>query len=440
VTLCSGSLPLPKTELPVRHLYSALFYALMPFVLVRTLWRSRLAPAYRQRLSERLGFFTPPPPAPTIWVHAVSVGETLAAAPIIEELLQRYPGHRLVVTTTTPTGSERVEALFGDRVFHVYAPWDLPGAVQRFLAALQPQLLLIMETELWPNMLHYSRLAGCRTLLANARLSERSARGYGRFAGLTRDMLQKLDAVACQARPDGERFLALGLPAAALHITGSIKFDLNLDDDLRVRAAQLREQFGADARPVLVVASTHPGEDEQVLAAYARLRDAWGRLLLVLVPRHPERFDAVYGQCEQAGWRVVRRSSGIPPALEDDILLGDTMGELVMLLGTATVAVIGGSLVEHGGHNVLEAAAWGVPAVTGPHMFNFAEITELLTSAGGMIKLNDPAALGDCLLALLQDPERRRRMGEAGLQVVADNRGAKQRLLDLVAENVTAEQ
>jgi 3-deoxy-D-manno-octulosonic-acid transferase len=249
-------------------------------------------------------------------------------------------------------------------------------------------------------------------------------------------MLERLDTVACQAQSDGQRFLDLGLPEPALHITGSIKFDLDLDDKSRARALQLRQELGSDSRPVLVVASTHPGEDEQVLQAFARVRRDLEATLLVLVPRHPERFDGVYNLCQQAGWRVVRRSAGVAPEAGDDILLGDTMGELLLLLSTATVAVIGGSLVEHGGHNVLEAAAWGVPVVTGPHMFNFAEISELLTQAGGMIRLEDPAELGDCLVALLQNPSRCQQIGEAGRQVVAENRGARQRLLDLVAQNL----
>lgn len=420
----------------MRYLYSALLYLLVPLLLLRMLWRSRRAPAYRRRLPERFGRFRGRPAVPTLWVHAVSVGETLAAAPVIEALLRAYPGYGVVVTTTTPTGSERVQALFGSRVFHVYAPWDLPGSVNRFLRAVQPRLLLIMETELWPNLVHCSHRAGCRVLLANARLSARSARGYARFAGLSRQMLQSLDTVACQSRADGERFLSLGLPRQALEITGSIKFDLALDADTRARAARLRGELGSDRRPVLVAASTHPGEDEQILAAFAGLRRELGDLLLVLVPRHPERFDDVYRLCRQGGWRVVRRSGGAPPGRGDAVLLGDTMGELVALLGAATVALVGGSLVEHGGHNVLEAAAWGVPVVTGPHMFNFAEISDLLCEAGGMVRLDDPGELGNCLRQLLTDSGRRQRMGEAGRRVVAQNRGARQRLLALVAESL----
>lgn len=422
----------------MRYLYSALFYALLPFVVLRMLLRSRHAPDYRRRLAERFGIFATPfdRAQPAIWVHAVSVGEALAAAPLIESLLQTYPDHRLVVTTTTPTGSERVRELFGDRVFHVYAPWDLPGAVRRFLHRTRPCLLLIMETELWPNMLHYSRARGCRVVLANARLSERSARGYARFSGLTRNMLEQLDIVACQSAIDGQRFTALGLPAAALQVIGSIKFDLELNGTMRMRAAALRRDYAADKRPIVVAASTHAGEDEQILAAFATLKRSVDSCLLIIVPRHPERFDAVHNLCVSEGWQVQRRSRGETPAIGDDIVLGDTMGELLLLLGVATVAVMGGSLVEHGGHNVLEAAAWGVPVVTGPHMFNFTAASDMLVNAGAMIMLEDTGQLGACLVGLLDDPERCRQMGAAAQQVMADNRGAKDKLLELVAENM----
>ncbi len=418
----------------MRYLYSALFYLLLPFVLLRMLWRSRRAPAYRSRLAERFGIF----PAdfgdrPLIWVHAVSVGETLAAAPLIEGLLSDHPGHAVLVTTTTPTGSDRVRALFGERVFHVYAPWDMPGAVKRFLRKTRPRLLVIMETELWPNLLHYCHGAGCPVVLANARLSARSSRGYARFGALTRPMLRQLSVVACQSRADGDRFLALGLPGERLRVTGSIKFDLELDEALRSAAAGLREAIG---RPVILASSTHPGEDEIILAALRRVRQELADVLCLLVPRHPERFDSVYQLCTEQGWRVVRRSTGQLPGPEDEILLGDTMGELRLLSGAATVAVIGGSFIEHGGQNVLEAAAWGVPVVTGPHMFNFAEISALLLDAGAMIQLQGPEQLADCLLQLLRDEPGRQRMGAAGAQVVADNRGALSRLRAIVGETL----
>lgn len=419
----------------MRLIYSALYYCLLPVILGRMLWRSRKSPAYRQRLAERFGFIGEDRERrgrPGLWVHAVSVGETLAAVPVVEQLISEYPDHRVVLTTTTPTGSERAQRLFGDRVFHVYCPWDLPGAVRRFVRATEPRLLLIMETELWPNMLHQARRAGCHSLLANARLSERSARGYARVGGLTREMLATLDTVAAQSAADGERLVELGLQREKLHITGSIKFDLELGNRLQREVEALRLALGADRRHIVVVASTHPGEDEQVLAAFAMLRQNHPDCLLIIVPRHPERFDDVYRLCVSAQWQVCRRSSGELPGSDDDVLLGDTMGELLTLLGTATIAVIGGSLVEHGGHNALEASAWGVPVVTGPYMFNFTEISDLLTAAGAMIKLADPSELGASLDALLSDEQRRSAMGAAGREVVADNRGARQRLLALI--------
>ena len=417
----------------MRLAYSAVFYLLLPLVVLRMLWRSRRAPAYRRRLAERFGFFDTPAALrdrPVIWVHAVSVGETLAAAPLVEHLLQAYPDHALVLTTTTPTGSDRVRALFGERVFHVYSPWDLPGAVSRFFRRVHPQLLVIMETELWPNLLHVARRKSCSVVLANARLSQRSARGYGRFSGLTRRMLQQLTVVACQSPDHGERFVALGLPPERLQVTGSIKFDLEVDDELRGSAAALRDAW---QRPVILGSSTHPGEESLLLDCLAALRDDWPDLLLLLVPRHPERFADVHQLCLDRDLAVARRSRGEAPGPAHRVLLGDTMGELRLLSGTATVAVIGGSFIEHGGQNVLEAAAWGVPVVSGPHMYNFAEITALLTAAGAMRQLGGGTELAPCLREILGDVGLRRRMGQAGEQVIADNRGALQRLQSIIA-------
>ncbi len=438
LTLCCRKEPAREAwERCMRLLYSAFFYCLIPLLLLRMLLRSRKAPAYRDRLAERFAVFDDEElydGKPVIWVHAVSVGETLAAAPLIESLLQRFADHRLVVTTTTPTGSERVHSLFGKRVFHVYAPWDLPGATRRFLNSVQPRLLLLMETELWPNMIAQTAATGCAIVLANARMSQRSASGYARVAALTRPMLAKLAAVASQSQDDADRLVALGLPESRVEVTGSIKFDLEIDNRLRELAGELRQACGN--RPVIVVASTHPGEDEQALEAFAKVRVDHPETLLVLVPRHPERFDSVYKLCREAGFSVVRRSSGADPDAETDIFLGDTMGELLLILGMADVAVVGGSLVEHGGHNVLEPAAWGAPVVTGPHMFNFAEISAKLVAAGAMIQLESPSQLADCLNGLLGDPARCRRMGEAALAELDANRGAQDRVLEIVAREL----
>ncbi len=419
----------------MRLLYSAVFYLLLPFIVLRLLWRSRKAPAYRRRLLERLGFFSPPQDdgRPVIWLHAVSVGETIAARELVAFLLRDYGDHRLVITTTTPTGSEQVQNLFGDAVFHVYAPWDIPCAVGRFLQRIQPKALIIMETELWPNMLHLATKHGVPVLLANARLSARSARGYGKIAGLTRPMLTALHTLACQGESDAARFIELGAKADTVHITGSVKFDLALSESLKQQASALRASWQADSRPIIVAASTHSGEDEQVLAAFAEIKRRHETALLLIVPRHPERFAEVAQKCEAAAWRVLRRSSGLVPDLDTDIVLGDTMGELLLLLATARIAIIGGSLVPHGGHNVLEAAVWGVPVVTGPWMFNFSAISDLMVEAGAMLRLADVTQLSGELLALLDNPARAEAMGEAGLAVVDANRGAQQKLQGLVA-------
>ncbi|MFV8818975.1 lipid IV(A) 3-deoxy-D-manno-octulosonic acid transferase [Haliea sp. E17] len=416
----------------MRYLYSALFYLLLPAVLLRMLWRSRRAPAYRRRLGERFGVFPglQGNSQPVIWIHAASVGETQAARPLIEDLQERFPEARLVVTTTTPTGSALVRGLFGDAVFHVYCPWDLPGAVRRFLRRVQPRVLVLMETELWPNLLHHSRRQGCRVLLANARMSQRSARGYARFGRLTRQMLADLDLAACQSAEDAARLVDLGLDPGRAAVTGSLKFDFALDAQLQSLAAHLRAQLN---RPVLLGASTHPGEEAVILEAFRSARTVVPDLLCLLVPRHPERFNEVDGLCRAAGFVVVRRSSGIAVQATDDILLGDTMGELRLFCGVASLCVVGGSFIPHGGQNPLEAAAWGVPLLCGPHMFNFSEITRLLLAGGGMQQLAGGAELAPCVRGLLQDSVRCQAMGSAALAVVAANRGARERIVAMVA-------
>ena len=415
--------PLPRV--PMRHAYSVLLSLLLPLLVLRLLWRSRLAPAYRRRLGERLGRIDLAIDGrPLVWVHAVSLGETLAARPLIDGLLASHPDHQVLVTTTTPTGSAQVLRLFGDRVLHVYAPWDTPAAVQRFLRRTQPRLLVLMETELWPNLLHYCAAAGCAVVLANARLSARSARGYARVATTTRRMLAAIDLIAAQHAADAGRFVALGAPTERVRVTGSIKFDVCLDASLRDAAARLVERWCLAQRPVLIVASTHEGEDEIALDAFATLRARAPGALLLLAPRHPERFDAVHRRCRDAGLVVRRRSLGDDVDATVEVLLVDTLGELLMLFGIADVAVIGGSFVPNGGHNPLEAAVWGLPVLCGPSMFNFADITAQLSSAGALEQVDDAASLGRRVGGLLDDPAELARRGAAAPGVVDANRGA----------------
>ena len=418
-----------------RTLYSLLFYLGLPLLALRILWRGWQAPAYRQRLGERFALGLPALKPGGIWLHAVSVGESIAAAPLVRELLLRYPDLPITITCMTPTGSERIHALFcqgefASRVQHCYLPYDLPWAAARFIGRLQPKLAVIMETELWPNHIHQCALRGVPVVLANARLSERSARGYGRFAKLTAPMLSELELIAAQTELEAQRFRELGARAECVTVTGSIKFDLQVDEQLVPRARALRAEWQASQRPLWIAASTHAGEDEIVLAAHRQLLAQHPQALLILVPRHPERFASVFELCQKHGFHTCRRSLGQTPGAESQVLLGDTMGELLFLYALADAALVGGSLVGNGGHNLLEPAALGVPVLSGPHLFNFSEIANLLRSAGALHQVQDAATLAAALHNLWQQPVSAQAMANAALAVVKANQGALQRLLD----------
>ena len=412
-----------------RTLYTLLLHLALPLIALRLYLRGRQAPAYRQRIAERFAFQLPPLKRGGLWVHAVSVGESIAAAPMIRALRERHPELPITVTCMTPTGSERIRALFGDQVQHCYLPYDLPWAAARFLDRLQPKLAVIMETELWPNHIHQCARRGIPTVLANARLSEKSARGYARFKGLTRPMLAEMSWIAAQTEAEAERFRQLGACPECVSVTGSIKFDLTIDPELKVRAQALRASWGATNRPVWIAASTHAGEDEIVLAAHRRLLAEQPDSLLILVPRHPERFEAVHVLCQREGFATVRRSSGAAVGEGTQVLLGDSMGELLFLYALADVAFVGGSLVPAGGHNLLEPAALGIPILTGPHVFNFLEVAAQLREAGGAREVVDAEALLYQLRRLLDEVQFRQCMATAGLSVLLANQGALARLL-----------
>lgn len=422
-----------------RTLYTFLFHLGLPLVALRLWLRARKAPAYRQRIGERFAMSLPPMQRSGIWVHAVSVGESIAAAPMIRALLAQYPELPITVTCMTPTGSERIKAMFANepRIQHCYLPYDLPWAAGRFLDHVQPRLGIIMETELWPNHIHQCSKRGIPVVLANARLSERSARGYGRFAKLTRPMLAEMDWFAVQTEAEAQRFRDLGARPECVTVTGSIKFDLSIDPALLERAAGLREEWQAVQRPVWIAASTHAGEDESVLAAHRTLLLIHPDALLILVPRHPERFDSVHGLCQQQGFTTIRRSGAQAVTPDVSVLLGDTMGELLFLYALADTAFVGGSLVPNGGHNLLEPAALAKPVLSGPHLFNFLEIAALLRSAGALMEVSDSAALAGAVQRLFDQPGLAQTMAEAGLGVMKANQGALQRLLDGVGRFVT---
>lgn len=415
-----------------RTLYTVLFHLGLPLVAVRLWLRARKAPAYRQRIGERFALGLPAMQQGGIWVHAVSVGESIAAAPMIRALLARYPQLPITVTCMTPTGSERIKAMFANepRIQHCYLPYDLPWAAGRFLDHIRPVLGVIMETELWPNHIHQCARRGIPVALANARLSERSARGYARFAKLTRPMLEEMSGFAVQTETEAQRFRELGARPECVAVTGSIKFDLTIDPQLLTDAAQLREQWQATQRPVWIAASTHAGEDESVLAAHRQLLVSHPDALLILVPRHPERFNSVHDLCVQQGFSTVRRSTAEPVTSATSVLLGDTMGELLFLYALADIAFVGGSLVPNGGHNLLEPAALAKPVLSGPHLFNFLEIAAMLRSANALGEISDGASLAAAVQGLFDEPQRAREMAEAGLEVMKANQGALQRLLN----------
>lgn len=413
-----------------RLLYTLLLHLALPLIALRLALRARKAPAYARRINERFSLGLPAMKPGGIWVHAVSVGESIAAAPMIRALQARHPERPITVTCMTPTGSERIQALFGESVQHCYLPYDLPWAAARFLNRVQPRLAVVMETELWPNHIHQCAKRNIPVALANARLSERSARGYARFGKLTAPMLAELSLIAVQTEAEAQRFLTLGARPECVEVTGSIKFDLKIDAELLQRADALRQQWQATTRPIWIAASTHAGEDEIILAAHRQLLKTQPDALLILVPRHPERFNSVHELCISERLTTRRRSTAEAVQASDQVLLGDTMGELLFLYALADIAFVGGSLVANGGHNLLEPAALGKPVLSGPHLFNFLEIAAQLREAGALNEVENAGQLADKVAALLNEPSEMQRMSQAGLSVLKANQGALQRLLE----------
>lgn len=424
--------PIPLT----RSLYTLLLYLLTPLVVLRLLWRGLRAPAYWRRWPERFGW-VPQASEDCLWVHAVSVGEVQAAVPLVKALRGRYPEWRIVVTTMTPTGAERVQAALHQDVTHYYLPYDLPGAVRRFARRLRPRLLIIMETELWPNLIHYCYTQHIPVVLANGRLSERSAARYRYVEKLASEMLAMLSALAAQTQKDARRFIELGAPSGIVHVTGNIKYDMKPPASLREEAEVLRRSWGVE-RGVWIAASTHEGEEQQVLDAYAAVRRELPHALLVIVPRHPERFSKVAALCERAGYRIIRRSEQRACDASAEIVIGDSMGELNLFYAASDVAFVGGSLTPTGGHNLIEPAAQGVPVITGPYTFNFAEIAQQLCEAGAAREIHTTQQLSDAVVALLKDANLRYMMGQKGRQFVEESRGALDALVEIISLSAPA--
>jgi 3-deoxy-D-manno-octulosonic-acid transferase len=417
----------------MRLVYSALLYLLTPLVLLHLLWRGLREPGYWRRVPERFGFVARRPEGAAVWVHAASVGEVVAALTLIKRLVERNAPGSVLVTTTTPSGAERVRAALGDRVAHAYAPYDLPGAVARFLDRARPRRAIVMETELWPNLYRALARRHVPIVIANARLSPRSMGRYLRVRALARETLSHCAAIAAQSAADAERFRALGAEPARVHMLGNLKFDLEMPEEAVAAGRALRARWGA-ARPVWIAASTHEGEEAAALSAHRILLARYREAVLILVPRHPQRFDAVARLAEDSGLRCVRRSAiaAGTPLDTMQVLVGDSMGEMPLYFGGADVAFVGGSLVEVGGHNVLEPAALGLPVLFGPHMFNFEQARALLLERGAGRQVEGALQLEPAVAKLFHEPAQREAMGRAGREVLQANRGALDRLMGLI--------
>jgi len=415
-----------------QFLYSQLIRLILPLLLLRLWWQGRKAPALRLNLGHRIGM-VPRIPGAVVWVHAVSVGETIAAAPMVRRLLARDPDVTVLMTAMTDTGLAQARKMFGDRVRYAYAPYDTPGSIRRFLNRARPRILVIMETEIWPNMIRQSRSRGVPVFLINARLSERSARGYEQIRSLVAPIMQSISWVAAQAEKDAERFRRIGVAPEKVAVTGSVKFDVDIPEAVRAASQALRKSLAG--RPVWIAGSTHDGEDEQVLAAHRKVLKKHPDALLILVPRHPERFDSVADKTVREGLVLARRSRSEAPE-GAQVYLGDTMGELMMLYGAGDMAFVGGSLIERGGHNPLEPAGWGIPVFSGPHVFNFETIYQSLLDGNGVKLVADADELAAHLSSLFSNHRERETSGRRALEVVNNNRGALDRVVDGIVERV----
>ena len=415
----------------MRTFYVLLIYILLPLYALYWLIRGLINRSYLDRVGQRFGLSYPKLPAGTIWVHAVSVGEVQASVPLVHALKSRFPGRIILLTTVTPTGAAHVVKVLGDTVRHCYIPFETPNAVNSFFNATQPALALVMETEIWPNLYHTCGKRGIPLVLVSARISPNSVDRYRWFLPMFREALSHGILIAAQGEADASRFLSLGASPERTWITGNIKFDFELPADLAARGAKLRERYIGD-RPVWIAASTHDKEEEQVLDAHERILALMPNVVLVLVPRHPERFNTVASILRRRNFTFVSRTSGERCEADTTVFLGDTMGELTTLYAASDVAFVGGTLVPVGGHNLLEPGALGLPVVTGPHLFNTQDIADLFGDIGASVEVQDGATLASAVVPLLQDRSLAAELGRRGRRIVETNRGALQRLMVLL--------
>lgn len=416
----------------MRIIYSFILYLLTPFVVLRLFFLGFRNPDYRDRWAERFGF---PDKIvlqnKVIWVHAVSVGEVQAARPLVNNLLQEYSNCKILITTMTPTGADCVKQYFAGEVKHLYLPYDLPASVKRFISVINPAILLVMETELWPNLFHYCQASDVPVVIVNARMSENSACGYRRFSWLTRSTLGSISLIIAQGQKDAERLIALGADKDKVNVTGNLKFDINLPHSVTEQAQALRRYLSVN-RAVWIAASTHEGEEKIILDAFDKVLEKHSQCLLVIVPRHPERSTSVKELCSRRNLRVLCKSENKECDESIQVFILDSLGELPMFYAAADVAFVGGSLTEVGGHNMLEPASLGVPVIMGPHVFNFQEISQLLLDEDAAWKVNDPDELSGRVSCLLDDANLRHSTGERGRTIVLKNRGNVEKIMKLI--------
>ncbi|PHI36604.1 3-deoxy-D-manno-octulosonic acid transferase [Pseudoalteromonas sp. GCY] len=419
-----------------RRLYSLLLLVLAPILLSYLYFiRGRKSPDYRTHFTERFGFSLNKLPPHAVVIHCASVGEVLAATPLIKSVLTEQAAAPIIVTCNTPTGREEITKAFHNNVqVHVcYLPIDFAFAVRKFFTTLKPKFLIVMETELWPNLFHYAKQNQCKTLVVNARLSEKSYQGYKKHAWLTKGLISNIDLLAAHNEEDGNRFIKLGLVQSKLHITGSIKFDISVTEEEIAKARQFR--IGYPERLIWLAGSTHPKEHEQIIAAHQRVLKQVSNALLIIAPRHPEQFQAVADYLNEQEIAFTRKSSNGINA-EASVLLADTLGELKWLFGSADIAYIGGSLIERGGHNPLEAAAHGVPILTGPHTYNFAHIYPQLLAQQGAIIVDNADKLAAQIVTLFEDKSLRTQIGANAQSVLVENTGAIAKTMKLINKSL----
>ncbi len=414
----------------MRFLYNLLTYLLLPLYAAYWLVRAVLNKSYRHKLGQRFGAAYPKLDR-CIWVHAVSVGEVVAAGPLVLSLRRLYPEIPLLVTTVTPTGAARVAALFGDDVHHAYIPFEMPVAINAFFTSAKPIISLIMETEIWPNLYHGCGVRKIPLVLVSARISPKSVDSYRKLLPLFKETLSHGIVIAAQSKADAERFLSLGASPARTRVTGNIKFDIEIPDRLAERGGKLRQDLFPN-RPVWIAASTHDKEEGMILEAHQQLLARHPDLLLILVPRHPDRFPGVLDHVAKLGFSVVSRTEQRPCEPGTQVFFGDTMGEVTLFYSASDLAFVGGSLVPVGGHNLLEPAALGVPIITGPHVFNAQEIADSFVDNAACRIVADTAELVTTVDALLTDTDQARELGTSGLNILNNSRGALKRLLDVI--------